>query len=83
MNGINQLLMYANDVNLLGDTELVLISNIDILLNDAKWNAITFQQVEEFYLIKESIIGINHSEFFHIIFQNIFLSRENKLQISC
>ena len=35
MNGFNQLLVYADDVALLEDSEEVLISNTDILLNTA------------------------------------------------
>ena len=36
LNDINQRLVYADDVDLLGDSEEVLVSNVHILLNSAK-----------------------------------------------
>ena len=36
LNGVNQLFVYADDMALLGDSEELLISNMDILLKSAK-----------------------------------------------
>ena len=36
LKGINQLLVYADGIYLLGDSEEILISNTDILLNSTK-----------------------------------------------